>query len=200
MAPVIYRFGVILPLFYIEAQSLIQLIQERPEFKQPFLWIPCLDGPSQELGIAWMQNHSFSENMPYLFLPALIAMQMFINNMVKEQYSLPEDPDDEKIVPINFDLALPFLMGGAALASPAAVSLNLFIAQQLAVLQFFLMREKLKKVDGLDIEQIRLKDQELKAKMENGETMQNPNLRFDFDSNNGNIKVNEAEVILKNET
>lgn len=190
----------ILPLFYIEAQSLIQLIQERPEFKQPFLWIPCLDGPSQELGIAWMQNHSFSENMPYLFLPALIAMQMFINNMVKEQYSLPEDPDDEKIVPINFDLALPFLMGGAALASPAAVSLNLFIAQQLAVLQFFLMREKLKKVDGLDIEQIRLKDQELKAKMENGETMQNPNLRFDFDSNNGNIKVNEAEVILKNET
>ena len=33
LAPVIYKFGVTLPLFYIEAQSLIQLIQEKPGFR-----------------------------------------------------------------------------------------------------------------------------------------------------------------------
>lgn len=40
MAPMIYKFGISLPMFYVEAQSLMQLIQEKPEFKQPFLWIP----------------------------------------------------------------------------------------------------------------------------------------------------------------
>lgn len=72
--------------------------------------------------------------MPYMLLPGLIAMQMFINKMVKDKYSLPEDPEDEKMVPIDFDQALPLLMSGTALAAPAAVSLNLLIAQQLQVL------------------------------------------------------------------
>lgn len=201
LAPIIYKFGVLLPLFYVEAQSLIQLIQEKPEFSQSFLWIPYLNGPSQEFGISWLQNHTLAENAPYLFLPAMIAGQMYINHMVNKNYSLPEDPEDEdKKIPIDFDLALPFLVGSAALATPAAVSVNFLIAQQLAVLQFFIMREKLKKFDGLDIEQIRQKDLELKTKMQNGETMQSPNLIFDFDQDNGNIKVNEEPVILKNET
>lgn len=59
---------------------------------------------------------------------------MMINGFVKENFSIPEDPDKEKLVPIDFDTVLPFLMGGAALATPAAVSLNWVIAQQLAVL------------------------------------------------------------------
>lgn len=91
LAPLVYNVGVCLPLFYIEAQSLIQLIQERPEFKQSFLWIPQLDGPSREFGIAWMQNHTLAENMPYLAVPVLIAVQMFINALVKEHLSIPED-------------------------------------------------------------------------------------------------------------
>ena len=64
-----------------------------------------------------------------------------------------------------------------------------------------MIREKLKKFDGLDIEEIRLKDAELRFKMEQGgQQIENPSLNFDFDHNSGNIKVNETPVALKNET
>lgn len=62
------------------------------------------------------------------------------------------------------------------------------------------MKAKLKKFDGLDIDHIRMKDFELKSKMENGETMNSPNLNFDFDPNTANIKVNEEPIALKNAT
>lgn len=79
-----------------------------------------------------MQNQSMAENMPYMFVPALIAMQMFVNNFVKENYSLPDDDDpEEKSLPINVDWALPFLMGGAALATPQIISLNWLAALSL---------------------------------------------------------------------
>lgn len=90
-------------------------------------------------------------------------------------------------------------MGGAALASPQVVALNWYIAQTLATVQFFYFKRKLKMVDGLDIDQIRQKDQELKAKMNNGQSMVNPDLKFDFDQTSGNIKVQEEPIYLKNE-
>lgn len=73
LAPHLYKFGVALPLFIVEAKSLLQLVQERPEFQQPFWFIPQLSGPSQEFGITWMQHHTLAENAPWLFIPTLIA-------------------------------------------------------------------------------------------------------------------------------
>lgn len=54
LAPHFYRFGVALPLFVVEAQALLQLVRERPEFQQPFGFIPQLSGPSQEFGLTWL--------------------------------------------------------------------------------------------------------------------------------------------------
>lgn len=69
------------------------------------------------------------------------------------------------------------------------------------MVQFFFIREKLKKFDGLDIEEIRLKDEQLRLRMEQGgESINNPYLNFDFDHNSGNIKVQETPIALKNET
>jgi hypothetical protein len=33
LAPLVHQFGVGLPLFYVEVQTLIQLIQDKPEFR-----------------------------------------------------------------------------------------------------------------------------------------------------------------------
>lgn len=101
LAPIIYKLTAALPLFYIEAESFIQLVQERPEFRQPLLWIPCLDGPSQEIGsLSWLQHHSLAENLPWLFVPALLSATMFASALVKERFSLPDDTDpDSKIKP-----------------------------------------------------------------------------------------------------
>lgn len=57
------------------------------------------------------------------------------------------------------------------------------------MVQFFLIREKLKKFDGLDIEEIRLKDEQLRLRMEDGQSINNPSLIFDFDHTSGDIKV-----------
>lgn len=202
IAPLIHQFGVMLPLFYIEVNSLIQLLQEKPEFRQPFLWVPCLDGPSLEFGFGWMQGHSIMENLPYLLIPLLVSLQMMFTSKFEEKFLIPqEQDDDEKLVPIDIKPALPFILGGASLAAPAAISLNWVIAQQLAMVQFFFIREKLKKFDGLDIEEIRLKDEQLRMRMEQGgESINNPYLNFDFDHNSGNIKVQETPIALKNET
>lgn len=85
--------------------------------------------------------------------------------MVKSQYTIPEDPSERKI---DFDTAMPILMGCAAFATPAAVSLNWQISQFLSVVQFFAMKEKLKIFDGLDMDRLRQRDEELKIKMQNG--------------------------------
>lgn len=62
------------------------------------------------------------------------------------------------------------------------------------------MKYKLKTVDGLDIEEIRRKDFELRSKMQQGQRIVNPNLNFDFDNTNGDIRVQEDHpVALKNE-
>ena len=64
-----------------------------------------------------------------MFLPVLIATQLFINNKVKYNMSLPVDHDEENI---NYDLVvdnlMPIFMGGMAFASPSIVGLNWQIA------------------------------------------------------------------------
>lgn len=202
LAPYIYRLTATLPLLYIEAKSLIELVQERPEFRQPLLWIPCLDGPSQDIGsLAWMQHHSLTENLPWLFVPAMLSASMYASVLIKEKFSLPDDTDpDSKIKPIYVDYAMPLLAGGAALVSPAAVSLNWSIAQLLSMIQFFLVKEKLKKFDDLDMDAIREKDIELKNLFNSGQSIVRPELQFDFDETNGDIKVKDEPVYVLNET
>lgn len=95
---------------------------------------------------------------------------------------------------------MPLLAGGAALVSPAAVSLNWQIAQFLSVIQFFLVREKLKKFDDLDMDEIRRKDVELKNLFNSGQSIVKPELQFEFDETNGDIKVKDEPVYLKNES
>lgn len=113
-----------------------------------------------------------AENMPFFFIPSLIAAQMFTNAMIFERYSIPDDSDGEKrMMPREVDYILPFIMGSLSLMMPAAVSLNWHIEQSLALTQFFFIRQKLKWFDGLDMEAIRQKDLDLKLKMQNGQTM-----------------------------
>ena len=72
LSPIIYNFGISLPFFFIEAKSLIELARERPEFAEPFLWIPSLNGPTQDFGMSWVTQQSPGECMPY------IAIHIFI--------------------------------------------------------------------------------------------------------------------------
>ena len=85
LAPFVYKFGITIPLFYVEAQSLMQLIQENQSFKESFMWIPHLSGPSNSFEMQWMMNHTVTENIPYTFIPVLIIIQMSINAMVRKR-------------------------------------------------------------------------------------------------------------------
>jgi hypothetical protein len=55
---------------------------------------------------------------------------MKFNTKFEENFFIPPDEDpEEKLVPIDIRPVLPFIFGGAALAAPAAVSINWVIAQ-----------------------------------------------------------------------
>lgn len=95
---------------------------------------------------------------------------------------------------------MPLLAGGAALISPPVVALNWQIAQFLSVLRFFIVKEKLKAFDGLDVDEIRRKDLELKMKFDMGQSFIQQELDYDYDEVNGDIKVIDEPVYLKNET
>ena len=76
-----------------------------------------------------------TDNIPYLLIPTLVAFSTFVSAAVKERYSIPEDEDpNQPAMPIKLNFALPFLLGGAALAAPAAVSLNWYIAEFFAMI------------------------------------------------------------------
>lgn len=149
--------------------------------------------------MAWMADNSMPENMPYIFLPLLIVIQMSINAFMREQNIVSHDVvRDNDMMHFSFDYTLPLLMGGAALASPAAVSLNWHVAEILAATQFLFMKEKLKLMDGLDIEAIKQKDTELRLKMDGSHQLNLEELEFDYDNSSGNIKVQESPPASKN--
>ena len=60
------------------------------------------------------------------------------------------------------------------------------------------MKEKLKIVDGIDVDEIRRKDFEIRNKFDNGQRFVKPELQYEIDHINGDMKVIEEPVYLKN--
>lgn len=96
MAPLIYKMTAVLPLFIIDVESFNQLVQERPEFHNPLLWIPSLDGPSQGFGnLSYLLSHSLMEDLPWLTIPVLLSATIMLSATIKEKFSLPYDTEPE---------------------------------------------------------------------------------------------------------
>ena len=93
LAPFIYNFGISLPFFFIEAKSLIELARERPEFAEPFLWIPSLNGPTEDFAMNWVMQQSPAECMPYIAIHVFIIIQMAVNARIWKKLSVPDHSD-----------------------------------------------------------------------------------------------------------
>ena len=130
---------------------------------------------------------------------------MIVNSQIQKHMSVPDHSDPQRKV-FDLELAKTLFVGTAAFVAPAAVSINWGISQLLSVSQFFFYRAKLKKFDGLDLDEIRQKDSELRIRMaENGGGGQQllsatePEIQFEFDQQTGNVKAKQLGD-NKNET
>ena len=167
VTPLIYKFGITLPMFYIEAGSIIQLLKERPEFNQPFMSLPSLMGPMncQCFTLEWLQTNNLSmDTLPFLQLPLLVGVFSVFNSFLAEQLIIPDEPNEEdpqnnqsvsQSIATTQTLSLPLILTTASLVSPAAVSMNWAIAQALGMVRAVLIRKKLKVFDGIDIDMVR---------------------------------------------
>ena len=140
--------------------------------------------------------------MPYIAIHIFIIVQMFINATIWKKMAMPDHTDHQKKY-IDVEYAIAILIGSAALIAPAAVSINWYIAQILSISQFFFYREKLKKIDGLDLQEIRQKDEELRSRMRNTrpQTMpaSEPELQFEYDQQTGSVMAKQTTSNPKNE-
>ena len=74
--------------------------------------------------------------------------------------------------------------------------MNWAIAQALAMVQALLVKQKLKFFDGIDVDRVREKDQEIRDKIQQNMSQQllsqKPQIQFDYNNFSGDIKIRDG--------
>ena len=159
-----------IPIFLALYRSITQLSETDPHFRESFLWIPSLIGPTFErgYGLGWLTAFGGPEDLDltakaiYTILPVLLVLSQVVNQKV----NMPEQEEENWLTKtISY---LPFLSGLTAMSSPAGIGVYWFTNSVLSFGQSILVKDMLKN-QGLDMKELRernmaaLKDPEANA-------------------------------------
>lgn len=134
------------PVFLALYRSISELSESDPHFKDGFLFIPSLIGPTFErgYGLGWLTAFGGPEDLDlatkvlYMIPPLLLVASQVINQKV----NIPEEEEENWAT--RFISALPILSGITAMSSPSGISLYWLTNSCLSFGQSFLVKDILR--------------------------------------------------------